>query len=64
MAKSRFMTIVVALICAVSVSVAAQSGTNDKKKDDGAVAGAKKLGSGLKDAVTPGDDKDKDKAKK
>jgi uncharacterized protein YggE len=38
MAKSRFMTIAVALICAISVSVAAQSGgTKDKKKDDGAV---------------------------
>ena len=109
MARSKFMLIAIALICAAGVTVAAQSGntgnTKDKKKDDGAVTtaakatgtkskevakatgsttkkgakktgsatkkgakatagGAKKLGVGVKDAVTPDSDKDKKKNKK
>ena len=105
-ARSRVMSIAVALICAAGVTVAAQSGGNkDEQKSDGAVTGAakatakttadaskatakkttkvakatssttakgakktaggaKKLGLGIKDAVTPDSDKDKDKNKK
>jgi hypothetical protein len=106
MARFKFMSIAVALICAAGVTVAAQSGeAKDKKKDDGAVTtaakatgkksaevakatggktkevakatgsttkkgakatagGAKKLGVGVKDAVTPDSDKDKKKTQK
>ena len=43
MARSKFVSIAVALICAAGVAVAAQSGTTkDKKKDDGAVTTAAK----------------------
>ena len=86
-ARSRVMSIAVALICAVSVIAAQSGGSKDEQKSDGAVTGAakatakttadaskatakktaggaKKLGLGIKDAVTPDSDKDKDKNKK
>jgi len=51
MARSKFVSIAVALICAAGVAVAAQSGTTkDKKKDDGKEkADAQKWGEGLKE---------------
>jgi hypothetical protein len=43
MARFKFMSIAVAVICAAGITVAAQSGdTKDKKKTDGAVTTATK----------------------
>ena len=48
-----------------SVEIAKATGSTTKKGAKATAGGAKKLGLGIKDAVTPGkDDKDKDKEKK
>ena len=47
-----------------SAEVAKATGSTTKKGAKATAGGAKKLGGGIKDAVTPDGDKDKDKKKK